>query len=34
MIWYLNLEYTLKDLKVIYKFNNDNNNNNDQYRYQ
>ena len=28
-LWYLNLEYTFRDLGVIQKFNNDNNNDKD-----
>jgi len=32
-LWYLNLGYTLRDLEVIQKFNNDNNSDKDQYRY-
>jgi len=31
-LWYLNLRYTLRDLGVIQKFNNDDNDDYDQYR--
>jgi len=33
-LWYLNLRYTLRDLEVIQKFNNDDNDDEDQYRCQ
>ena len=34
LLTYLSLGYTLRDLGVIQKFNNNNNDNEDQYRYQ
>ena len=34
LLIYLNLRYTLRDLEVVQKFNNNDNDNKDQYRSQ